>query len=146
LRAGWPAWRRLPASGRSRTPGRRPGRCRPDAGRDPLGHAEGLIGDATARFVQDNARKLDDAVDSTGDSRFGYFGLRTGCDRYLLRHPVTRLAVGSPPYWQLQVACGLAQSPAEAIGFYRPMTSLAYLPSSPTLFNSGTRHAQMSSC
>ena len=37
-------------------------------------------------------------------------------------------------------------TPAEAIGFYRLMSSLAYLPSSPTLFNSGTRHTQMSSC
>ena len=35
--------------------------------------------------------------------------------------------------------------PAEAIEFYRLMSSLAYLPSSPTLFNSGTRHTQMSS-
>ena len=31
-----------------------------------LGHAEGLIGDQTARFVKDNARKLDDAVDPAG--------------------------------------------------------------------------------
>jgi len=30
-----------------------------------LGHAEGLIGDATAAFVKDNARKLDDAADRT---------------------------------------------------------------------------------
>ncbi len=111
-----------------------------------LGHAEGLIGDDTARFVKDNARKLDDAIDSRGDSRFEYFGLRTVGDRYLLRHPVTRLATESPQYWLLRVACGLSQSPAEAIGFYRLMSSLAYLPGSPTLFNSGTRHAQMSSC
>src|SRR5262249_45673367 len=41
---------------------------------------------------------------------------------------------------------GLSTTPAEAIGFYRLMSSLAYLPSSPTLFNSGTRHSQMSSC
>lgn len=46
----------------------------------------------------------------------------------------------------LRVACGLARHPAEAIRFYRLMSSLAYLPSSPTLFNSGTRHTQMSSC
>ena len=46
----------------------------------------------------------------------------------------------------LRVACGLSATPAEAIGFYRLMSSLAYLPSSPTLFNSGTKHAQMSSC
>ncbi|WP_319018541.1 ribonucleoside-diphosphate reductase subunit alpha [Microbispora sitophila] len=111
-----------------------------------LGHAQGLIGDATADFVAANARKLDDAIDPRGDLRFEYFGLRTVYDRYLLRHPSTRLVLETPQYWLLRVACGLATTPAEAIGFYRLMSSLAYLPSSPTLFNSGTRHTQMSSC
>ena len=111
-----------------------------------LGHAEGLIGDATAAFVARHARKLDDAIDLDADRRFEYFGLRTVADRYLLRHPTTRLVVETPQYWLLRVACGLSRTPAEAIGFYRLMSSLAYLPSSPTLFNSGTRHTQMSSC
>ncbi|GIH23596.1 ribonucleoside-diphosphate reductase [Acrocarpospora phusangensis] len=111
-----------------------------------LGHEQGLIGDATAEFVHANARKLDDAIDPAADLRFEYFGLRTVYDRYLLRHPSTRLVVETPQYWLLRVACGLAENPAEAIAFYRLMSSLAYLPSSPTLFNSGTRHTQMSSC
>ncbi|RYB92823.1 ribonucleoside-diphosphate reductase subunit alpha [Nocardioides glacieisoli] len=111
-----------------------------------LGHAEGLIGDDTARFVKDNARKLDFAIDDGADHRFEYFGLRTVYDRYLLRHPSSRLVVETPQYFLLRVASGLAQSPGEAIRFYRLMSSLAYLPSSPTLFNSGTRHTQMSSC
>ncbi len=111
-----------------------------------LGHAERLIADETARFVKDNARKLDDAVDAAADQRFEYFGLRTVYDRYLLRHPASRLVIEAPQYFLLRVACGLSGTPAEAIGFYRLMSSLAYLPSSPTLFNSGTRHAQMSSC
>ncbi|MFF5077243.1 ribonucleoside-diphosphate reductase subunit alpha [Actinoplanes sp. NPDC000266] len=109
-------------------------------------HQQGLIGDETAAFVRRNARKLDDAVDLNGDLRFEYFGLRTVADRYLLRHPQSRLVVETPQYWLLRVACGLSETPAEAIGFYRLMSSLAYLPSSPTLFNSGTRHTQMSSC
>jgi ribonucleoside-diphosphate reductase alpha chain len=109
-------------------------------------HGQGLIGDDTAAFVARNARKLDDAVDPDGDLRFEYFGLRTVADRYLLRHPTDRLVVETPQYWLLRVACGLSQNPGEAIGFYRLMSSLAYLPSSPTLFNSGTRHTQMSSC
>ncbi|MFT4263265.1 MAG: ribonucleoside-diphosphate reductase subunit alpha [Nocardioides sp.] len=111
-----------------------------------LGHAEGLISDDTARFVKDNARKLDDAVDPGQDRRFEYFGLRTVYDRYLLRHPTARLVIETPQYFLLRVACGLAQTPGEAIEFYELMSSLSYLPSSPTLFNSGTRHSQMSSC
>ena len=111
-----------------------------------LGHAEGLIGDATATFVKDNARKLDDAFDAGADREFEYFGIKTVYDRYLLRHPSTRLVIETPQYFLLRVACGLSQTPAEAIGFYRLMSSLSYLPSSPTLFNSGTSHPQMSSC
>jgi ribonucleoside-diphosphate reductase alpha chain len=111
-----------------------------------LGHAEGLIGDETAKLVKDNARKLDFAVDDDADLQFEYFGIKTVYDRYLLRHPSSRLVLETPQYFLLRVACGLSRTPAEAIGFYRLMSSLAYLPSSPTLFNSGTKHAQMSSC
>jgi ribonucleoside-diphosphate reductase alpha chain len=87
-----------------------------------LGHAEGLIGDETARFVKDNARKLDFAIDDDADRRFEYFGLRTVYDRYLLRHPSSRLVVETPQYFLLRVASGLAQSPGEAIRFYRLMS------------------------
>ncbi len=111
-----------------------------------LGHAEGLIGDQTATFVKDNARKLDDAIAPMADWEFEYFGIKTVYDRYLLRHPSTRLVLETPQYFLLRVACGLSRTAAEAIGFYRMMSSLAYLPSSPTLFNSGTSHPQMSSC
>jgi ribonucleoside-diphosphate reductase alpha chain len=111
-----------------------------------IGHRAGLIGDVTAAFVEQNARKLDDAVRTSNDRRLEYFGLRTVYDRYLLRHPTARLVIETPQYWLLRVACGLARTPSEAIGFYDLMSSLAYLPSSPTLFNSGTRHTQMSSC
>jgi ribonucleoside-diphosphate reductase alpha chain len=111
-----------------------------------LGHRQGLISNTTAEFVALNARKLDHAVDPSRDNRFEYFGLRTVYDRYLLRHPTDRLVVETPQYWLLRVACGLATTPAEALELYRLTSSLAYLPSSPTLFNSGTRHSQMSSC
>ncbi|WCN84622.1 ribonucleoside-diphosphate reductase subunit alpha [Micromonospora sp. LH3U1] len=111
-----------------------------------VGHAEGLIGDDTAAFVAAHAATLDHAIDRNGDRRFEYFGLRTVYDRYLLRHPTSRLVLETPQYWLLRVACGLSRTADEAVHFYRLMSSLAYLPSSPTLFNSGTRHTQMSSC
>jgi ribonucleoside-diphosphate reductase alpha chain len=111
-----------------------------------LGHTEGLIGDETLAFVTANAAAFDAAIDLAGDLRFEYFGLRTVYDRYLLRHPVVRDVIETPQYFLLRVACGLSRTADEAIDFYRLMSSLAYLPSSPTLFNSGTRHTQMSSC
>ena len=111
-----------------------------------VAHELGLIGDDTAAFVAANARKLDDTIEHERDHLFEFFGLRTVYDRYLLRHPETRHVVETPQYFFLRVACGLSTCPDEAIRFYRLISSLEYLPSSPTLFNSGTSHSQMSSC
>lgn len=110
------------------------------------GHAAGLIGDEVAKFVEENAPALNAAINTDRDRKFEFFGLRTVYDRYLLRHPETRQVTETPQYFFLRVACGLSHDADEAIRFYDLMSSLAYLPSSPTLFNSGTRHAQMSSC
>lgn len=106
----------------------------------------GLINERTAQFVAKNARKLNDTIDSERNLLFGYFGLRTVYDRYLLKHPKTRKVIETPQYFFLRVACGLAETPGEARDLYRLISSLAYLPSSPTLFNSGTQHTQLSSC
>ncbi|WP_238324796.1 ribonucleoside-diphosphate reductase subunit alpha [Pseudacidobacterium ailaaui] len=111
-----------------------------------MGHQEALIGRATYDFVVQNARKLNHAVDEEFSDRFEYFGLRTVYDRYLLRHPITRKVIETPQYFFMRVSCGLAVTVNEAIDFYRLMATHDYMPSSPTLFNSGTRHAQMSSC
>jgi ribonucleoside-diphosphate reductase alpha chain len=107
---------------------------------------QGVVNAATAEFVRTHARKLNHAVDDQLSDRFEYFGLRTVYDRYLLRHPISRKVVETPQYFFLRVACGLAGTVAEAIEFYQLIASHDYMPSSPTLFNSGTKHAQMSSC
>ncbi|MBO4272672.1 ribonucleoside-diphosphate reductase subunit alpha [Microbispora triticiradicis] len=109
-------------------------------------HAAGLLGDAVAAFVADEAGALDALIDPAADDRFEYFGLRTVYDRYLLRHPVTRKVLERPQHFLLRVACGLSASVGEAAELYRLMSALAYLPSSPTLFNSGARRPQLSSC
>ncbi|MFG2604567.1 ribonucleoside-diphosphate reductase subunit alpha [Streptomyces sp. NPDC048514] len=116
-----------------------------------VGHREGLIADRTAAFVRLHAARLDALTDPDADDRFGYFGLRTLHSRYLLRHPITRKVVETPQHFMLRVAAGLAEddtarSVDEVSALYRLMSRLDYLPSSPTLFNSGTRHPQMSSC
>ena len=51
----------------------------------------GLANDRLATFVTSNARKLNDAIVTERDREFEYFGLRTVYDRYLLRHPSSRL-------------------------------------------------------
>ncbi|MEU6949242.1 ribonucleoside-diphosphate reductase subunit alpha [Streptomyces sp. NPDC046332] len=116
-----------------------------------VGHREGLIADRTAEFVRLHAERLDALIDAAADDRFGYFGLRTLYSRYLLRHPITRQVIETPQHFMLRVACGLAEDDStraldEVAALYGLMSRLDYLPSSPTLFNSGTRHPQMSSC
>ncbi|MGW1162329.1 ribonucleoside-diphosphate reductase subunit alpha [Streptomyces sp. NPDC002519] len=116
-----------------------------------VGHREGLIADRTAAFVRLHAARLDALVDTGADDRFGYFGLRTLHSRYLLRHPITRKVVETPQHFLLRVAAGLAEDDSprsvdDVAALYGLMSRLDYLPSSPTLFNSGTRHPQMSSC
>lgn len=110
------------------------------------GHEVGLINDRLLGFVQANARKLNDALDMSLDLHFDYFGLRTLYDRYLLRHPHTRKVIETPQQFFLRIACALSEDVPEALALYRRMGNLDYLPSSPTLFNSGTTHEQLSSC
>ena len=111
-----------------------------------LGGECGLIHPDVVAFVGANARKLNDAVVPERNGDFEFFGLRTVYDRYLLRHPQRRMVVETPQYFLLRVACGLSRNAEEAISFYELISSLRYMPSSPTLFNSGTAHPQMSSC
>jgi ribonucleoside-diphosphate reductase alpha chain len=110
------------------------------------GKQHGLVSKDLASFVTANARKLNDAIDDSRSELFEYFGLRTVYDRYLLRNPETREAIETPQPFFLRVACGLSRNVQEAIEFYRVISAHDYMPSSPTLFNSGTRHPQMSSC
>ncbi|MFI0406352.1 ribonucleoside-diphosphate reductase subunit alpha [Actinomadura sp. 3N508] len=109
-------------------------------------HREGLLADAPAAFVAANASVLNALIDPSADDRFEYFGLRTLYDRYLLRHPRSRLVLERPQHFLLRVACGLADSVDEAADLYALLSTLSYLPSSPTLFNSAARRPQLSSC
>jgi ribonucleoside-diphosphate reductase alpha chain len=110
------------------------------------GHEAGLIADETAALVANHSYKLNESIDTSSDHLFEYFGLRTVYDRYLLRHPERRLVIETPQYWFMRVACGLSATADEAIEFYSLISSLDYLPATPTLFNAGTTHPQLSSC
>ncbi|HEY0229808.1 MAG TPA: ribonucleotide reductase N-terminal alpha domain-containing protein, partial [Dokdonella sp.] len=111
-----------------------------------VGFDAGLINERVLAFVEANARKLNDAIDQRHSLRFEYFGLRTLYDRYLLKHPTQRQVIETPQQFWLRVACALSETAADAIELYQQFAALDYVPSSPTLFNAGTRHEQLSSC
>ena len=110
------------------------------------GHRLGIINDRVACFVAENARKLNDAIVPERDREFEYFGLRTLYDRYLLKHPETRLVIETPQQFFLRIACALGETVAGVLSLYDLFSNLEYIPSSPTLFNAGTSHEQLSSC
>jgi len=95
--------------------------------------------------------KLSKAIRFERDLLFFYLGTQTIYDRYLLR---TRDDVQKPfelPQWLfMRVAMGLAlkekDKEAKAIEFYNVLSNMYAMSSTPTLFNSGTSHSQMSSC
>ena len=111
-----------------------------------LGFDLGLINERVLAFVETHARKLNDAIDASHNARFEYFGLRTLYDRYLLKHPHKRQVIETPQHFWMRIACALTQTTSDAIELYRLFATLDYVPSSPTLFNAGTRHEQLSSC
>ncbi len=110
------------------------------------GFDAGLINERVLAFVEANARKLNDAIEAQHTLRFEYFGLRTLYDRYLLKHPTRRQVIETAQHFWMRVACSLSEGVADAIELYGLFARLDYVPSSPTLFNSGTRHEQLSSC
>lgn len=106
----------------------------------------GLLNLRFKRFVDAFQPRLDAAIDPRRDRRFQYFGIRTLYDRYLLRHPSTRQVIETPQQFFMRIAAALSTTAEEAIELYGLFSKLEYLPSSPTLFNAGTHHEQLSSC
>ncbi len=92
--------------------------------------------------------KLGAAIDYTRDNQFTYLGLQTLYDRYFIHCEDTRYEL--PQVFFMRVAMGLAleeeNKEERAIEFYRLLSSFDYMSSTPTLFNSGTKRPQLSSC
>jgi len=92
--------------------------------------------------------RLGAALDASRDFQFNYLGLQTLYDRYFLH--VDEVRIEMPQAFFMRVAMGLAleekDREARAIEFYQLLSSFDFMSSTPTLFNSGTRRSQLSSC
>ncbi len=84
------------------------------------------------------------------DLAFAFMGVQTLYDRYLLHEGGTRFEL--PQWFWMRVAMGLAlaEKPEarteRAAEFYGVLSTFSFCSSTPTLFNAGTRHPQLSSC
>jgi ribonucleoside-diphosphate reductase alpha chain len=100
------------------------------------------------RLAQFDLARLGAALEPGRDLQFNYLGLQTLYDRYFLHHDGRRFEL--PQAFFMRVAMGLAineiDREARAIEFYEALSSFDFMSSTPTLFNSGTRHSQLSSC
>ncbi len=117
-----------------------------------VGFNLGIIGVETHDLVMTNKRKLNAAIKHERDWFLEYHGMQTIYDRYLLKHRTLiaiekqRAVIETPQYFLMRVACGLADDAGEAIELYTLLSSLEYMCSTPTLFNSGTVRSQLASC
>ena len=92
--------------------------------------------------------KLGESLNPNRDLMFSYLGLQTLYDRYFIHKDEVRFEL--PQIFFMRVAMGLAigeeSREDRAIEFYNLLSSFDYMSSTPTLFNSGTIHSQLSSC
>ena len=106
------------------------------------------VGRLDPRLLEFDLARLGAALRPDNDLQFRYLGLQTLYDRYLVHHEGRRLEL--PQGFWMRVAMGLCLQEPEreqrAIELYEVMSALLYCPSTPTLFNAGTLHPQLSSC
>ncbi|MBL8324337.1 MAG: ribonucleoside-diphosphate reductase subunit alpha, partial [Rubrivivax sp.] len=109
------------------------------------GIAAELLDDKLAQF---DLARLGAALKPERDLQFDYLGLQTLYDRYFLHIDDVRIEL--PQAFFMRVAMGLSLNEidreARAIEFYDVLSTFDFMSSTPTLFNSGTRRSQLSSC
>ncbi len=99
------------------------------------------------------ADKLADALDPSADLDFDCLGIQTLYDRYLIVDKTGRFPrrIETPQFFWMRVAMGLCiEEPCDreewVVRIYNLYKARRFCSSTPTLFNSGTLHSQLSSC
>ncbi len=108
----------------------------------------------TPKFMDFELDKLAAALDPTADFEFDFLGIQTLYDRYLLVDKTQKKhrRLETPQLFWMRVAMGLyvgedsTTRTEHIIGLYQLYKSRRFCSSTPTLFNSGTHHSQLSSC
>jgi ribonucleotide reductase alpha subunit len=117
-----------------------------------------VIDDFIFKVVQDNKELLNSVIIHKNDYLYDFFGLKTLERSYLLKNITISnkhsVIVETPQYLLMRVALGIHCSESvynensiqKAIETYRLTSQLLFTHATPTLFNSGTKYQQNSSC
>jgi ribonucleoside-diphosphate reductase alpha chain len=102
------------------------------------------------RLLDFDLAALASKLDLSRDDILRFLGTQTLFDRYVMRDAYTKKILETPQFLWMRVAMGQAipekDKTARAIEFYNVISTLRFVPSTPTLFHSGTKHPQLSSC
>ena len=105
-----------------------------------------------AKLLKLDIGKLAEALDPSADLDFDYLGIQTLFDRYLVvdKTSDSPKRIETPQLFWMRVAMGIfahEENPEDRIiSLYNLYKSRRFCSSTPTLFNSGTPHSQLSSC
>lgn len=106
------------------------------------------IGRLTPALLEFDLPFLARQISLENDDLFLYLGLQTLYDRYFIHEEEKRIE--TPQIFWMRVAMGLAlreeKKNEQALAFYRVLSRFEFVSSTPTLFNAGTVHPQLSSC
>ena len=112
---------------------------------ETTGKPAGLIGDETYQTVMKNKEILDSTINYSRDYNYDYFGLKTLTRAYLLK--IKGKIVERPQHMLMRVAVGIwGNNIVEVIKSYELLSMGYFTHATPTLFNSGTKRPQLSSC
>ena len=105
------------------------------------------------RLLDFNLDKLAAVLDPTADLELDFLGVQTLYDRYLIIDKTVKPSrrLETPQFFWIRVSMGLfidepGDREAKVTGLYTLYKSRRFCSSTPTLFNSGTLHSQLSSC
>ena len=105
-------------------------------------------GRLSEKLLEYDLNLLSEHIDTKRDLLFKYLGIQTLYDRYFIHIDQRRME--TPQGFYMRVAMGLCLNEEDkeekAIEIYNMMSQFRYSPSTPTLFNSGTKRSQLSSC
>jgi len=114
--------------------------CKDKSGRDAP-----LLDRKIYDIIQKNYQELDQAIDFSRDFTYDFFGFKTLERAYLLK--VNGKIVERPQHMLMRVSVGIHQEDIKsAINTYELMSKKYFTHATPTLYNAGTPHPQMSSC